>query len=191
VEPDTIATQHLTETERELLAAVRRGEREAATALLRPLLPSLIALARRLVRDTHLAEDLTQETLLRACPALATFRGESSLRTWLLRILVRLAMDSGRARQRRPSVAPLAAEVPDHLPAPPAYAEARELQDRMREAIERLPAREALALHLRAVEGMDYASIAAVLECSNGAARMLVLTARRRVLERLGEHLEP
>ena len=51
-----------------------------------------------------------------------------------------------------------------------------------------LPAR---SLHLRAVEGMDYAAIAGVLACSAVAARMHVLEARRKVMHRVREHLDP
>ena len=54
-----------------------------------------------------------------------------------------------------------------------------------------LPHTLAELLHLRAVEGMDYAAVASVLECTQAAARMLVLEARRKVLARLEEHLEP
>ncbi len=187
----TIRSEHLTASELALLGALRRGEREAAAALLRPQLGSLLALARRLNRDPHAAEDLVQETLLRACPALPQFRGECPLRSWLFRIMVRTAADLARAGKRRPAQPFELTDVPDHLPQPDALVQARELQDRMREAIERLSPREALALHLRATEGMDYGAIAVVLECSAGAARMLVLTARRKILARIEEHLEP
>ena len=66
----------------------------------------------------------------------------------------------------------------------------RELQDRLDEAMERLTHRQRTALHLRAVEGMDYATISGVLNCSTTAARMHVLEARRKVLARLKEHID-
>src|SRR5690606_23490866 len=86
--------------ERAALAAARAGEAGALHALLRRHVDPLLALARRLVRDRHQAEDLTQETLLAACRGLDSFRGDASIRTWLFRILIRLAQDPGRWRGR-------------------------------------------------------------------------------------------
>jgi RNA polymerase sigma-70 factor, ECF subfamily len=187
--PDTRARG---EAELHWLQAFQRGDQNAFHALLRPHLTALLALARRHCRDPHWAEDLVQETLVRAFRGLAAFRGEAALRTWLFRILVRLAADP--ARWRRGEVAgPLPAlDVPDHYEEPPENSAIdRELWQRLDEAMERLTARQRSALHLRAVEGLDYAAIGAILECSQPAARMLVLEARRKVMSRLQEHLEP
>jgi RNA polymerase sigma-70 factor (ECF subfamily) len=179
--------------EQAALAAARGGDIAALHALLRRHVEPLLALARRSLRgDRHRAEDLVQETLLVACRSLVAFRGDASLRTWLFRILVRLAGDPGRWHG-----SPLPAgrlepgEIPDGLAVEPEHATlARELHGRIAEAMERLPARQRTALHLRAVEGMGYAAIASVLGGSAGAARMLVLSARRTVRERLGQYLE-
>ena len=85
----------------------------------------------------------------------------------------------------------LTGEIPDHLDLmPDQTALSRELGHRIDETMERLSPRQRMALHLRAVEGMDYGAIAAVLECTNAAARMLVLAARRRVLDRMRGYLD-
>jgi RNA polymerase sigma-70 factor (ECF subfamily) len=184
--------QRLNRVEEQLLDRLRAGDREAFQTLLRPHLGSLVALARRLTGDTHWADDLTQETLVRAFHGLPRFRGEASLRTWLLRILVHVAAEPSRWKRSEPAQALPEAGVPDRWSEPPDDAALRrELQDRMREAVERLPPRQRLAIHLRAIEGMDYAAIAAVIGCSNGAARMLVLGARERIQQRIGGYLSP
>lgn len=182
----------VSDTERHWLARCRAGDAAAFQPLLRPHLAALLALARRHCRDPHWAEDLVQETLVRAFRNLPAFRGDSAVRTWLFRILVRLATEPARWR-RGQATEPLGeTEVPDHFDARAEHdAIARELQDRLDEAMERLTARQRTALHLRAVEGMDYAAIGAVLSCTAVAARMHVLEARRKVLARLREHLEP
>ncbi|MEM7202148.1 MAG: RNA polymerase sigma factor [Planctomycetota bacterium] len=175
-----------------LLASFRGGDAEAFPALVRPHLGALQALARRLAGDRQWGEDLVQETLLRAYRALAAFRGDASVRTWLFRIQCRLATEPARWRRGDHAGGAPPADVPDHLgPSPEQGSLQRELRDRLDEAMERLPARQRTALHLRAVEGLDYATIGQVLECSGGAARMLVLAARQRVMERLGRYLEP
>lgn len=180
------------EAERHWLERCRQGDATAFQALLRPHLAGLLALARRHCRDPHWAEDLVQETLVRAFRALPAFRGESALRTWLFRILVRLASEPQRWRRGEPGPSLGDLDVPDALgPLAEHDAMARELQDRLAEAMERLTQRQRTALHLRAVEGLDYAAIGAVLQCSPVAARMHVLEARRKVLARVQEHLDP
>lgn len=65
-------------------------------------LPGLLRYARTLVRDPDRAEDLVQDTVVRALERAESFRGESSLRTWLHRILHNLAVDGGRRRHEDP-----------------------------------------------------------------------------------------
>jgi RNA polymerase sigma-70 factor (ECF subfamily) len=178
--------------EQHLLARCRAGDASAFQPLLRPHLPALLGLARRHCRDAHAAEDLVQETLVRAFRNLTSFRGDAALRTWLFRILVRLAAEPQRWARGR-AAEPLGdRDIPDALAAGAEHdAIARELQDRLDEAMERLTVRQRTALHLRAVEGLDYAAIGNVLACTAVAARMHVLAARKKVLARLGGHLEP
>lgn len=177
--------------ERELIARFVGGERDVFRVLIRSHIEALRALARRAVGDVHAADDVVQEALIRAARGLAEFRGDSSVRTWLFTICVRVASEPRRWRGDRRGES-LRQDVPDTLgPTPEAAALARELRDRLEEAMERLPMRQRTALHLRAAEGLGYEHIAAVLECSAAAARMLVLEARRKVLARMGRYLEP
>lgn len=182
----------LSAAEQHWLQACRDGDRQAFQQLMRPHLPALLALARRHCRDPHWAEDLLQEVLVRAFRGLPGFRGEAALRTWLFRILVRLASDPLRWRLRDTALPLGDIDVPDHLDlVPEMEARGRELQARLDEAMERLTPKQRTALHLRAVEGLDYAAISTVLGCSQPAARMQVLEARKKVMQRLGEHLDP
>jgi len=190
--PDSRETSRLTADQQALLARLRAGDRSAFQTLLRPQLPSLLALSRRLVGDQHWAEDLVQETLVRALRGLPRFEGRSSLRTWLLRILVRLASEPERWRRRERALPLGDLEIPDHLGSGPDLpARERELRERLAEAMERLTTRQRTALHLRAAEGLDYATIATIMSCTPAAARMLVMDARRKVRARLGRHLLP
>lgn len=183
--------RHLSEAERAALDRFRAGERRRSFQdLLRPQLGPLKALATRITGESHWAEDLVQETLVRAYRGLDRFRGDSGLRTWLFRILVRLSKEPGRWR-RGERAGSLDVEIPDALgPSPEDQLVERELRDRLEESLERLTPRQRAAFHLRAVEGMDYRAIAGALDCTAVAARMLVLGARRKVMARLGRHLE-
>jgi RNA polymerase sigma-70 factor, ECF subfamily len=184
--------EQVSDQERHWLAQCRQGDAAAFQHLLRPHLTGLLSLARRYCRDPHWAEDLVQETLVRAFKGLPGFRAESALRTWLFRILVRLASEPARWQRSMPTESLGDMDVPDHFDGKQAEQDAiaRELQHRLDEAMERLTHRQRTALHLRAVEGMDYAAISGVLACSATAARMHVLEARRKVLARVKEHLD-
>jgi RNA polymerase sigma-70 factor (ECF subfamily) len=181
-----------TEAEQALLNRLQAGDPGAFQTLVRPHLGALLALARRLTGDTHWAEDLVQETLVRAFRNRQGFRGDASLHTWLFKIQLRLAQDPRRWQKREAAGALESMEVPDRMAVlPDDETLARELRDRLAEAMERLTIRQRTALHLRAVQGMDYRAIAAVLGSSRAAARMLVLAARKKVLDRMGRYLEP
>jgi RNA polymerase sigma-70 factor (ECF subfamily) len=83
-----------------LAAAAQAGDRSAAAAFIRDAQQQVWRLCAHLV-DASDADDLAQETYLRAFRALPGFRGRSSARTWLLSIARRVCMDELRARTRR------------------------------------------------------------------------------------------
>ena len=111
----------------------------------------------------HDADDAFQETFLSALRAYPRLRPDSNLRAWVLTIAHRKAMDVHRARTRNPvPVAELRDRVADPQPAPPGdhWERVRTLPDRQREV-----------LALRYAADLTHAEIAAVLECSEPAAR--------------------
>lgn len=177
----------MSQRERLLLDASRGGDAAAFAALLRESAPALERLALRLVGDRHDAEDIAQDTVLKAWRKLPGFRGESRFRTWVCRILVHRALDF--LRGRRPME-----EVRDHLPAvvrdPQANAAARELDDAIRKAIEELPPVQRATLLLRADQGLSYEEIAYVLGSTRNAVRTNLVAARKRLAERLQGHVD-
>jgi RNA polymerase sigma-70 factor (ECF subfamily) len=102
----------------DLVDLARHGDRDAFGALAADAVDRLYAIARLLLRDTHLAEDATQDTLVRAWRDLPTLRDVERFDAWLHRILVRSCTDIGR-RQRRLrteiSVLPLEPIAPDGI----------------------------------------------------------------------------
>ena len=88
-------------TEAELIGAVQGGDQRAFRELYRLHTPAMYAMALRLLaRNAADAEDAIQEAWLRAVRGLGGFRGESTLRTWLVGITVRCALEIGRRRTR-------------------------------------------------------------------------------------------
>lgn len=122
--------------------------------------------ARSLTRDEHDAEDLVQDTLLRAYERRAGFDAARNLRVWLLSILHNAFVDSGRARRAEAKRALRAAEV-----APEAEGPAQEHHVRLaevRRAFLDLPDEQRAALHLVAIEGLSYAEAADALKIPTG-----------------------
>lgn len=154
----------------ELLSLIRRGEPAAFAALMRQNNRRLYRLARSIVRDESEAEDVVQETYVRALAHLGDFRGEASLATWLARIAANEAL--GRLRRRRPMVDLSQAENVIALSGagntinPESAAARREVRRVIERAVDELPANFRTVFMLRAVEQMSIAETAALLAIS-------------------------
>jgi RNA polymerase sigma-70 factor (ECF subfamily) len=134
----------------------------------------------RLCGSTDLAEELAQETFLRACVGLVAFRGESSVATWLFQIARNAYLNS----LRRPS--PTRIDTDELLAIPDAggsgdpvgrYA-AQEQRVLIGIALGQLPEKQRSILLLRDSEGLSYAEIADVLEISLAAVKVNLFRAR-------------
>ena len=84
----------------ELVDRARRGDREAFSVLAGGAVDRLYAIARLILRDAELAEDATQEALVRAWRDLPSLRDVERFDAWLYRLIVRAAADVGRHRRR-------------------------------------------------------------------------------------------
>ena len=88
-------------SDEELVALARQGSESAVRALIKRNNQRLFRVARAIVRNDAEAEDVVQETYVRAFTSLDAFRGESQFATWLTRIALNEAL--GRVRRRRPT----------------------------------------------------------------------------------------
>jgi RNA polymerase sigma-70 factor, ECF subfamily len=134
------------------------------------------------------AEDLAQETFLRALNRWSTFRPGSNLRAWLLRIASNAFLDLQRKRQRANCRA-LTAEPPGREAEPGERLEAQEKGELVRAALQGLSEKARLVFHLRVTEDLSFRDIADILETSEQAARWHMHDARSRLLKRLGEKM--
>jgi RNA polymerase sigma-70 factor (ECF subfamily) len=108
---DVLRDGHGRLTDPELVAHVRAGDMRALEALMRRHNRALYRTARAILRDDAEAEDAVQEAYLRAYRSLATFRGESKLSTWLVRIAANEALMRRRRGKRGAEVVPLDPEA--------------------------------------------------------------------------------
>ncbi len=172
--------------DRELIARWKGGDERAATELVERHAPAVA----RFVASSgarHDVDDVVQDTFVRAFNSLDSFRGDSSLRTWLFTIARRLMLDRRRAERRRPAGVEVqegdAATEYDALDS----VVADETRGRLREALEHLSPMQRQVFTLRVGEGMAYKDIADAVGTTEGAARVHYHNAMRAVKEFLDE----
>jgi RNA polymerase sigma-70 factor (ECF subfamily) len=150
--------------------------------------PRVYRLALRLTADPHAAEDLTQDTFLRAWPARARLRDERALRVWLFRIAANLWRD--RLRRDRSPIAragPLAGNEIGEQASPERIAAGKDELSRTLDALNALPPRQREVLYLNACEELTSAEIAEILAMSRGAVKANLSLARKRMRELVGD----
>jgi RNA polymerase sigma-70 factor (ECF subfamily) len=172
--------------ETELLARVAAGESEAFRGLVDRHLPTVLAIARRMLRDDAEAEDVAQDTMLRLWRNAAGLElGPHGVRPWLRRVASNLCIDRVRARRNTTVVE----EVPEES-APPSqvrHLAERELGARVDAALQALPERQRLAITLFHYEGMSQIEVGGVLGISDEAVESLLARARRSLKVALKE----
>src|SRR5262249_32896034 len=147
--------------------------------------PELLAYLVRFLGDEQDAQDVCQETFLRAQGAFARLRPDSNARAWLYRIATRSALNVVRRRSRM--IARRADVDPDGLPALAATSGERRVQVvAVATAVGGLPPRQRAALMLRQFHGLAYAEIAATLGGNEAAARANVYQAIKKLRAALG-----
>lgn len=158
--------------------AARDGDQHAAAAFVRATQGQLVRMLAHL-SDVRSADDLAQETYLRAFRNLHTFATQSTARTWLLAIARRVAADHLRTAARRPRTAPAGdwldtERAGSHPPTRPGPEEGVVL----RELLGQLDPDRREAFVLTQVVGLSYAEAAGVADCPVGTIRSRVARAR-------------
>ena len=169
----------------ELVNEVRNGKRQAFTELMRRYQERVYWTARRIVGSHDDADDIAQETFVRAYLALGDFRGDSSFFTWLYRIAVNLSLNAIRKQQvmeylRQSDI------INRFLPAqenPEKDLEREEMHSLVDKAIASLPEKQRAVFVMRYYDEMSYAEISKVLKTSIGGLKANYYHAVRKVQE--------
>jgi len=187
----------------DLVAAARRGDRQAFGRLVEMHTPGIWRVVWRILRHREDAEDVVQEVFLAAHRALPEFRGEARFTTWLHSIAVHRALNARRSaaeRVRRSSLSLVAGDdmgvagtMPEARLADPGPAtsplralEAGELRRRVAACLEKLPGPWRAVLALREGESLSYEEIAGIMKTALGTVRSRLARARdglRRCVE--------
>jgi RNA polymerase sigma-70 factor (ECF subfamily) len=182
-------------TDRADVARARSGDADAYRALVERHSRSLFRLAFRMTGNEQDAEDVVQESFLRAYRQLGKFDERASFGTWLYRIAANCSLDLVRARRRRgedvgaggDETEDRVAALPSAAPSPEREALSGEVRDRVAEAMQELSPAERTAFVLRHFEGMCIEEVSRVLDCNPGAAKHSIF----RAVQKLRRALEP
>lgn len=174
-----------------LLDRLRAGDARAFEELVTAHQHRVYGVALRMLGNGAEAEDVAQETFLRAYRAIAGFRGEARLSTWLYGIAARLCLSrlaSGerrRVRQGEETLTRLATGEAD----PAARLEQSELETALHRAIAELSDERRIVVVLRDLEGLSYEEIAAALDLEPGTVRSRLHRARMDLKDKLERFL--
>ncbi len=189
------ARQHLPErTDRELISAAREGDADAFGLLVRRHQRRVYRLAVHLLKSGAEAEDVTQDTFVRAYGALDRFDGRSEPFTWIYRICVNLSLNALRSRKTRRASSPddprIEGLLIDNHPAggSPARSSAdKQLGRALVDGIDELSDTLRTTLVLVCIDGLSHAEAGEVLGCPEGTIAWRVHEARRKLRGMLSE----
>jgi RNA polymerase sigma-70 factor, ECF subfamily len=210
-----VQDRRASDEELELLARLRTGDERAFEALVTQHYATMLAVAQTYVRTRSVAEEVVQEAWLGVLKGLDRFEGRSSLKTWILRILVNIAKTRGVREARSVPYASLAPEGEDPAVEPERFRGAgdafpghwraypgnwqslpeealfqRETLQVALDAIERLPPAQRTVIVMRDIQGCEPEEVCSVLDVSDGNQRVLLHRARSRVRAALEKHFD-
>ena len=186
------------DSDEQLVARVQKGDKRSFDLLVLKYQHKVLALVRRYVKDHAEAEDVAQESFVKAYRAIGSFRGDSAFYTWLYRIAVNTAKNALDARKRRPASDVDIDEVEDY-----AFSDALRVEENpenllatqdvhrvVQEVLANLPEELRRALELREFDGLAYEEIAEVMACPIGTVRSRIFRAREAIDEAIRPLLE-
>jgi RNA polymerase sigma-70 factor, ECF subfamily len=157
-------------TDSEIVAAILAGDTRAFERLISRHEPMLFRTARAILRNDADAEDAVQDALLQAYQALGSFRGESKVSTWLVRITINAALMRRRAAKPPPQ-GMAAADTASAAPGPDRHAAGVQMRKRLQAAFDQLPEDYKAVIRLRSFEELGVEETAAALGIPEATVR--------------------
>jgi RNA polymerase sigma-70 factor (ECF subfamily) len=186
-----------TESDVALMLRVKDGDQEAFRTLIERHQRAVINVIHRAIDDAWEAEDLAQRVFIQVFRSASRYKPTAKFTTWLFTITHNTILNEHRRRARHATQSLDAMAQPDDSDEagvqvadpragdPAREAAERELQERIQQAIERLPDAQRTAVILCRFEGLAYEEIAQVLGCSVSAVKSLLHRARQTLKEQL------
>ncbi len=178
--------------EQALFDRLLHRDAQALEALVRVYQPELFRFVLRLVRETNDAQDILQDTFVRVWEKARTYKGESSLKTWIFRIAMNLSYTHLK-RNRRWETLDVLRQRSDHRN-PAEEAEMTFRQDRLADALKTLTPRQHAVVMARIYGDLPFDEIGRAIGCSTNAAKVHFHDGKQRLqtyfTEKVGIHNE-
>ena len=185
---------HSEDLDQDLVRRVQQGDKSAFDLLVLKYQHKIVHLVNRYVKDQHEAQDVAQDTFIKAYRAIAEFRGDSAFYTWLYRIAINTAKNYLLSRSRRhfdyevdvqdAEQVEMASKLKE-LDTPDTLIMNEQIVETIKLAIANLPEDMRVAITLREFEGMSYEEIADAMDCPIGTVRSRIFRAREAIDEKL------
>ncbi len=192
--PGDSSAKQVDPLDHELVRRVQLGERAAFDVLVRRYQHRVIAVISRYIGDRAEAEDVAQDSFIRAYRAIGGFRGDAQFYTWLHRIAINTAKNHLVEMMRRPPTDDIDVVDAEQFDAALALRETdtperelmrQEVEQTVMRAVNALPDELRQAITLREVEGLAYDEIAQQLGCPIGTVRSRIFRAREAIDKQL------
>lgn len=182
--PGAVSKEKVIEDDSALVAAAVAGDREAFAEIVRRHQGFVYGACMRVVKNPALAEDVAQETFLRAWRGLGDFRGDSQVRSWLYRIAYNLSLNAVTRAREVPTDT-----IPERVAAtgPAQAAVNAEMGEAFRTAVAQLPEDLREPLVLREVDHLSYEEISQRLDLPLNTVRTRIFRARKTIQKQMGE----
>ena len=190
------------EADLQLIERILDGDDIAFDELVGQYQDMVFNLSYRFMGNAQEAEDLTQEVFLKIFRSLRSFRGASTLKTWIYRITTNMALNRIKFNKRRrrdrqisidrplePDLPPMNESLPDERPGPDRFAHSGEIQQRLQKALDEINEDQKAVVILRDVEGLSYEDIALALEINIGTVKSRLARGRANIQELLKDLL--
>jgi RNA polymerase sigma-70 factor (ECF subfamily) len=186
--------RHSEDLDQDLVRRVQQGDKSAFDLLVIKYQHKIVHLVNRYVKDPSEAQDVAQDTFIKAYKALGEFRGESAFYTWLYRIAINTAKNYLLSRSRRHSDYEVDMQDAEQIENAPQLKDIETPENQLmndqiiqviKSAIEKLPEEMRIAIMLREFEGMSYEEIAEAMDCPIGTVRSRIFRAREAIDEKL------
>jgi len=183
------------ERDAEFVERLKKGDGKALDELFCQHREAAYRIAYRLLGNAEDALDVVQESFIHVLRGIGSFRGQSSFRTWLFRIVTHAALDWRRYRAVRSAASldaessPEPAATGERRRSPTDEAAAADLKEAIDKALMNVSEKNRVALALYALEGMSYKEVAEVLGISIGTVMSRIFNARQRLRELLASEI--
>lgn len=183
-------------TDTELVSRIKKGDMKAFDELMHMYDKRVANIAYSFLSDKEDALDAAQEVFVRVYKNISSFRGDSSVSTWIFRITKNVCNDF--LRKRRAVVQSLddteedekPLEIADDSPGPEQVAERNEKIDALRNAVAKLDENQRMVLTLYDINGMSYEEVAKIIQCPVGTVKSRLYRARESLKKILYENRE-